>query len=111
MRLDGEPPWCCPVSICQAPVPANCKAALCIKFESNHRLGVEPAFHHSLGPAQGRTSARNLSYLPPFLRHSPTATEYFLCKDKSLLCLVSAIVRNDQQEAARPCANQTASSA
>jgi prophage regulatory protein len=34
-----------------------------------------------------------------------------LRNDNSLLCLVSAIVRNSQQEAAQSCVNQTVSSA
>jgi prophage regulatory protein len=34
-----------------------------------------------------------------------------LHNDNSLFCLVSAIVRNNQQEAAQPCVNQTVSSA
>lgn len=48
--------------------------------------------------------------MPPFLRHSPTLPKYQLHNDKSLFCLVSVIVRNNQQEAAQPCANRTVSS-
>ena len=47
------------------------------------------------------------SYLPPFAADNPTTPKSFLCNYKSLLRLVSAIVRNDQQEAAGPCVNQT----
>ena len=52
-----------------------------------------------------------LSYFPPPLRHTTTTSKYLLHNNKSSLCLVSAIVRNTQQEAAQPCSYQTVSSA
>lgn len=52
-----------------------------------------------------------VSFLPPFLRYSTTNGKCLLRNDNPLLCLVSAIVKNSQQEAAQLCVNQTVSSA
>jgi len=80
-------------------------------FDSGMRLGQQLSLSHGLGRSRGVGLYREeLSYLPPFLRHSPTLPEYLLHNDNSLPSLASAIVRNNQQGAAQPCLNQTVSS-
>ena len=88
------------------------KRDLGIAFESGRRLGLELAFTPRHRPRQ-RPGHRTveLSYFPPPLRHTTTTSKYLLHNNKSSLCLVSAIVRNTQQEAAQPCSYQTVSSA
>jgi hypothetical protein len=51
------------------------------------------------------------SYFPPALRHSTATLKTLLRARNGLSCLVSDAVRNSEHEAARPCANQTVSSA
>ena len=62
------------------------------RLQSRHRPRQRPGY---------RTV--ELSYFPPPLRHTTTTSKYLLHNNKSSLCLVSAIVRNTQQEAAQPC--------
>jgi hypothetical protein len=54
--------------------------------------------------------AKNFPICRRFYRHSPTLPKYQLYNEKSLFCLVSAIVRNNQHGATQPCVNQTVSS-
>ena len=80
-------------------------------FESGRRLGQRIGLHPRHRPWQ-RPGHRNLIH-PICRRLYATAT--MTCKTllralQCLSCLVSAAVRNSQQEAARPCANQTVSS-
>ena len=61
--------------------------------------------------AEAGASEFDPSDLPPSLRHGTATGKTLLRACNGLPCLVSAAVRNSQQEAARPCANQTVSSA
>jgi hypothetical protein len=60
--------------------------------------------------AEAAASEFDPSDLPPTLRHCTVTGKTLLRVLECLPCLVSAVVRNSQQEAARPCANQTVSS-
>lgn len=62
-------------------------------------------------PRQGtRHRHLNPSYVPPLLRHGHTLRFCVLRGTERLSCLVSAAIRNSQQEAPQPCANQIVSS-
>ena len=91
---------------------ANRKRELGISFEirppARPRIGLHP--RHRPRPRPGH---RNLTH-PIYRRLFATATtrwKMLLRARKRLSCLVSDAVRNSEQEAARPCENQTVSSA
>jgi hypothetical protein len=48
---------------------------------------------------------------PPSLRRSPMPRRTFLHVPERPTCLVSAVLRNNQQQVGQPCENQTVSSA
>ena len=91
---------------------ANRKSELGIggNFEIGPPAGPRIGLHSRHRPRQ-RPGHRNLN--PPICRRL-YATRYAvpnpLAASECLSCLVSAAVRNSQQEAARPCENQTVSS-
>ena len=84
---------------------------------SRHRVRIQAAGSARNWPsptastsAEAGASEFDPSDLPPTLRHSTVTCKTLLRVLECLPCLVSAVVRNSQQEAARPCANQTVSS-
>ena len=83
---------------------------------SRHRVRIRPPARPGIGlhsrhrPWQ-RPGHRNLTH-PIYRRlYATSRVKTLLRVLECLSCLVSAAVRNSQQEAARPCANQTVSSA
>ena len=60
--------------------------------------------------AEAGASEFDPSDFPPTFRHSTATCKMPLAPRNGLTCLVSDAVRNSEQEAARPCANQTVSS-
>jgi len=78
---------------------ASRKRDLGIAFESGRRLGQELAFTHGIDLGRGRGIEFDPSDLPPTLRRSTVTGKTLLRVLECLPCLVSAVVRNSQQEA------------
>jgi hypothetical protein len=87
---------------------ANRKKDLGIAFESGRRLAR--SWPSPTASTSAEASEFDPSDLPPVLRHSTMTGKTLLRALECLPCLVSAAVRNRQQEVARPCANQIVSS-